>query len=93
VTLVDAPLFAGPLDEREGQGFLLQISYTPYLVLAGEVDLNGWTVYSENGEYPIEVPKDIDLDELLHVDRLVVTGEASPSRMGGRLILPLGARS
>lgn len=92
VTLVDVPMFAGVLKgEDEGRGFLLHISYTPYLVLTGETELNGWTVYSENGEYPIEIPTDIDMDQLRRVDRLVVRGDASPSRMGGRLILPLGS--
>lgn len=88
VTLVDAPIFAGALETDE-RGFYLEISYTPYVVRAGgDVELNGWEVYSENGQYPVEVPSYIDMDHLLRIDRRVVTGEQPRRRLGGRLILP-----
>lgn len=87
VTLVDTPIFAGGLDTDE-RGFYLEISYTPHLVETGELELNGWEVYSENGEYPIEVPTDVDFDRLLTLDRLVLAGEADPLRFAGKLISP-----
>jgi len=94
VTLVDTPIFAGPEAVPEGhegdRAFRIEISYTPHLVRTGEMEMNGWEIYSENGEYPIEIPKDIDFDRLLRVDRRVLTGETDASRMRGRLVLPLG---
>lgn len=93
LTLVDTPIFASAV-EPSGSGadraFMLEISYTPYTVSIDELHLNGWELYSENGEYPIEIPDTIDLERLMTVDRKVVTGDIHPSRMRGRLVLPLG---
>lgn len=93
VTLVDTPIFAGPLTtpgpyepEDAERGFYLEISYTPHLVENGDLELNGWGIYSENGEYPIEVPTDVDFDRLLTLDRLVLAGDADPLRFAGKLI-------
>jgi hypothetical protein len=79
VTLVDTPIFAGALESagelengawssRE-RGFYAEISYTRHVVPASnQLKLNGWDLYSENGEYPIEVPSNIDLERLLAID-------------------------
>jgi hypothetical protein len=95
VTLVDTPIFAGSLltsgrykpEERE-RGFYLEISYTPHVVQSRDLELNGWEVYSESGEYPIEIPTDVDFDRLLALDRLVVERKADPLRFAGRLVSP-----
>lgn len=90
VTLVDTPIFASALPQDSGSDLLLaEISYTPYVIDANEeLDPNGWEVYSENGEYPIEVPTEVDMDRLLHVDTQVFTGKLNPREWRGKIITP-----
>lgn len=88
ITLVDTEIFAGSL-ETSDEGFYLEVSYTPYHVSSPDLEslnLNGWGVYSENGEYPIEVPSEIDMDRLLSVDCRIVCGEMTTSTLGGVLV-------
>ena len=87
VTLVDTEIFAGVL-ARDERGFQLEISYTPYVVDAGHhLNLNGWGVYSENGEYPIEIPTNIDMDYLFSLDTGILKGDRPLSTFGGRILL------
>jgi hypothetical protein len=90
VTLVDTEIFVGPLETND-DGFYLEISYTPYHVSGPDfetLNLNGWGVYSENGEYPIEVPTEIDMDRLLHVDTEIFTGKTNLLELQGKIIVP-----
>lgn len=89
VTLVDTPIFAGAMPSGPGKEQLLaEISYTPYVIdTTAEFNANGWGVYSENGEYPIEVPSQIDMDQLLSLDYRIVRGETTLSRFGGKLLI------
>ena len=82
VTIVDNPIYAGPVDERIGEGFTVEADYDQYVV-NGDIDANGWEVYSEFGEFPIEVPGKIDMDMLLVLDAKVFNGD---------LKIPNGAR-
>lgn len=96
VTLVDTPVFASavePSTSGADRAFMLEISYTPYTASFEEIELNGWEVYSENGEYPVEVPTSIDLELLMSMDRKVVAGETTSGNMRGTLILPLDGRA
>jgi len=90
VTLVDTEIFAGPLDTSD-DGFALEISYTPHHVSGPDfetLNLNGWMVYSENGEYPIEVPTEIDMSRLLHVETEIFTGKLNALELRGKSIVP-----
>jgi len=88
VTLVDTPIFVSTIPMKDKEQLLCEISYTPYVIDADdELDLNGWEVYSENGEYPIEVPTKIDMDRLLSLDYRIVRGETALSRFGGVLLV------
>jgi len=89
VTVVDNPIFAGAAATREDErasGFTLEADFTQYLVadqyssdlgewVPQEINPNGWEVYSEFGEFPIEIPSKIDMDQLLAIDH---------TRMGDR---------
>lgn len=95
VTLVDTPIFAGPVSFSElpiapGKNQLIaQISYTPYVVdlTYEELELNGWEVYSESGQYPIEVPTDVDMEKLFSLDQHIIRGQRAPSSLGGSLLI------
>jgi len=90
VTLVDTPIFAGAMPAGPGKEQLLcEISYTPYVFDASdELNLNGWEVYSENGEYPVEVPSAIDMGHLLAVETRIFTGKLNPLELRGKIIVP-----
>lgn len=90
VTLVDTPIFAGAMPAGPGKEHLLcEISYTPYVLdSSDEINLNGWEVYSENGEYPVEVPTEIDMDRLLHVETSVFTGKLNALELRGKIVVP-----
>ena len=92
VTLVDVPIFAGALDTYE-RGFHVSIGYACHVVPLvaqkwshgrrvddpeAEDDLRGWEVYSETGEYPIEIPSDIDLERLQSFDREIIERKRRP---------------
>ena len=73
VTIVDNPIFAGPHPEDD-EGFTIEADYQQYII-HGDVDPNGWDVYSEFGEFPIEVPSKIDMGLLLKIDTRVFRGD------------------
>ena len=88
VTLVDTDIFAAALYET--RGFRVEISYTPYILGqlgSGGLELNGWEIYSENGEYPIEIPSGIDMDRLFSLDQRIAKGEMAVSKFGGRILI------
>lgn len=89
VTLVDTPIFAGAFPVSDTQeGLQIDLSYVAHVIDAdAELELNEWEVYSENGEYPIEVPSDIDMERLLRLDQRIVRGETAPSMFGGKLLI------
>ena len=72
-------------DERVGEGFTVEADYDQYVV-NGEIDANGWDVYSEFGEFPIEVPGKIDMDMLLMLDAKVFNGDLKLPRGARRII-------
>jgi len=91
VTVVDNPIFMGALDStwspnKDADGFTVEADYTQY-VIHGDVDPNGWEVYSELGEFPIEVPSKIDMDMLLVLDAKVFNGDLKLPRGANRIIV------
>ena len=91
VTVVDNPIFMGALESvwsenEDSDGFTVEADYTQY-VIHGDVDPNGWDVYSELGEFPIEVPSKIDMDRLLMLDRNFFNGDLKLPRGANRIIL------
>ena len=94
VTVVDNPIFMGTLDALHGgshyaknsDGFSVEADYTQY-VIHGDVDPNGWEVYSEEGEFPIEVPSKIDMDMLMVLDAKVFNGDLKLPKGANRIIL------
>lgn len=90
VTLVDTPIFAGAMPGGPGKEHLLcEISYTPHVIdSSDQFEANGWEVYSENGEYPIEVPTEIDMDRLLTVETRIFTGKLNPLELRGKIVTP-----
>jgi len=92
VTVVDNPIFMGALrptyynSDTDPEGFTVEADYTQYVVV-GDVDPNGWEVYSELGEFPIEVPSKIDMDRLLMLDSNFFNGDMKLPRGANRIIL------
>jgi hypothetical protein len=95
VTVVDNPIFMGALSpltasgvdwDNDSDGFTVEADYTQYVVV-GDVDPNGWDVYSELGEFPIEVPSKIDMDQLLTLDRNFFNGDMKLPRGANRIII------
>jgi hypothetical protein len=85
VTVVDNAIFMGALG-TDSDGFTVEADYTQY-VIHGDVDPNGWEVYSEFGEFPIEVPSKIDMDRLLILDRNFFNGDLKLPRGARRIIV------
>ena len=102
VTLVNTPIFVGPLDQagwREynyneygepDSGFRVSMDYVQYLV-RGTLDYNGWVEYSTTGGYPIEQPGKLDWDYIYKLEKQYVAGEFLHNHSRNRtsrLILP-----
>jgi len=85
VTIVDNPIFAGALWDEDGEGFTVEADYDQYIV-NGDINPNGWDVYSEFGEFPIDIPNKIDMDMLLVLDAKVFNGDLKLPRGSRRII-------
>ena len=84
VTLVDTDIF---VSNGIGETLRVEISYTPHTIsMAEELELNGWEIYSENGEYPVEIPTDIDMHHLMQVDTDIFTGKLNALQLRGKII-------
>lgn len=80
VTLVSNAIYADVLYEHQfaasihgklHPGFMLRAEWSQYVV-TGNVEKNGWQVYSETGEYPIEIPSSLDMEFLLRMDKTMI---------------------
>lgn len=83
VTLVDTPIWADFLYDEQGDqkpGVMVRATYTQY-VIVGECAPRRWQVYSKQGEYPMDIPKDIDIEFLIHIDKKLLGGDAPVERM------------
>ena len=77
VTVAYSAIYAAPVEmftpaSEERTGFHV---YTEYhqVVRYGIVDCTGFNVYSEHGEYPIDIPSDLDLALLMRLDKQILT--------------------
>lgn len=83
VTLVDTPIWADFLYNDDGEqipGVEVRATYTQY-VIVGECDPRRWQVYSKQGEYPMDIPRDIDIEFLLDIDKKLIGGDAPVERL------------
>jgi hypothetical protein len=77
VTVVHDPIYARPIGVRSGnpfrtgEGFEVACDCDSRIVM--NPDLEGWEVYSQFGEIPIEVPSEIQMRVLLQYDLDIVT--------------------
>ena len=94
VTIVDGPIHARPRVHRHEEGhpyylpgderqFDVVAEFTQFTVTGmPRREVESYRIYSESGEFPMLVPRDIDMGILLHMDRLVTTeGETDRSRV------------
>lgn len=83
VTLVDTPIWADWLYNAEGDqepGVEVRATYTQY-VIVGECDPRRWHTYSTQGEYPMDIPKDIDVEFLIDIDKQLGEDNSSIDRL------------
>jgi len=83
VTLVDTAIWADFLyDERGTQepGVEVRATYTQY-VIVGECDPRRWQTYSTQGEYPMDIPKDIDIEFLIDIDKKLIEDKTSIDKL------------
>lgn len=75
VTIVDAPIHASP---RPEVGFDVVARCTQFVVLGDCSDeVNTFRHYSDHGEYPLQIPRDIDMGMLLRMDKQVIAAGAN----------------
>ena len=63
----DGSIIAGDGGRERRPGFVIRALCQQY-VIVGDVEPNMWEVYSETGEFPIDVPSDLDMEHLLRMD-------------------------
>ena len=91
VTIVDAQIHARPIMEegsnQEG-AFEVVCLYEQFVVIDEPLEvLQTFETYSEAGDFPIEIPKDIDLGVLLRADRDIFSNRDVVTRGGVRDVI------
>lgn len=89
VTIVDAPIHARPTNlykaswDNEERGFDVVATFRQFVVLgARQSEISTYEHYSNRGEYPIDVPRDVEMGILIRMDREVVAAvETQTSRV------------
>jgi len=80
VTIVDSAIHARPIEalrEEDNKGFTVHAEFRQFVTLGTpRTEIAEFTIYSEHGEYPIDIPKDIEMGMLLAMDKRVLN--ASP---------------
>lgn len=73
--------------DRDEKGFDVAATFRQFVVLgASRSELGTYETYSEHGEYPVDVPKDVEMGILIKLDREVVSqGVAETDRIAGLL--------
>lgn len=84
VTIAETPIFASPLPER---GFDVNCRFTQFVVLGlNRLEVETFRIYSEQGEYPLQAPRDVEMSTLIRLDKEVLSaGAASTDRVAGIL--------
>lgn len=90
VTIVVAPIHARPLYTEErgtARGFTVAATFRQFVVLgASQSEISTFETYSEHGEYPVDVPRDVEMGMLIRLDREVIAqGEVKVDRVAGIL--------
>ena len=69
--------------DREERGFDVACVFRQFVVVgARRSEISTYEMYSERGEYPVEVPKDVEMGVLIKLDREIVKrGEAQTTRV------------
>jgi len=86
VTLVDSPIWADLLYESDDfhadrkPGVEIKASYTQY-VIVGECEPRRWQVYSSQGEYPMDIPREIDIEYLIDIDKKFIQDNTAIERL------------
>ena len=88
VTVIHSPIYARPggtmsgRHYEEGDGFEVVCDYDMYLTGTLPSDLSEYEAYSDQGEYPIDVPSEIEMGLLLKLDEQIVAEPQLASRRG-----------
>lgn len=80
VTIADAPIHARPMgaydgygNGREERGFDVECHFRQFVVLGAQrSELETYRIYSEMGEFPVQVPRDIEMGMMIKFDREVM---------------------
>lgn len=83
----DAVVTEQDQQNRDERGFDVVATFRQFVVLgAKRSEVTTYETYSEHGEYPVEVPRDIEMGMLVKLDREVVArGETQTHRVAGLL--------
>lgn len=80
VTIADAPIHARPMGIYDGNGhgreerqFDVVCDFRQFVVLGAQrSELETYRIYSEMGEFPVQVPRDIEMGMMIKLDREVM---------------------
>lgn len=101
VTIADAPIHARPVGvwgddsyamevdrpDMDERGFDVVARFRQFAVIGAQRnEVDTFQMYSETGEFPLQVPKDVEMGMLLRIDREVVAaGANTPDRVSDLL--------
>ena len=83
----DAVVAEQDRQDRDEQGFDVVATFRQFVLLgATRSELSTYETYSERGEYPVDVPKDVEMGILIKMDREVVAAQVTETpRVAGLL--------
>lgn len=69
------------------KGFDVCASFRQFVIIgADKKELESFQLYSDRGEFPLQVPRDVEMGMLIRMDKEVVSsGETAPDRIGSLL--------
>ena len=83
----DAVVAEQDRQDRDEQGFDVVATFRQFVLLgATRSELSTYETYSERGEFPVDVPKDVEMGILIKMDREVVAAQVTETpRVAGLL--------
>jgi hypothetical protein len=101
VTIVDSAIHARPINAERGErfeerGFEVVAEFRQFVTLGmPQAEIREFKVYSEHGEYPVNVPRDVEMGMLIRMDGAVrfdppdITRNMSRQERAARLLAKL----
>lgn len=73
--------------DEDLKGFDVCASFRQFVIIgADKKELESFQLYSDRGEFPLQVPRDVEMGMLIRMDKEVVSsGETAPDRIGSLL--------